>query len=216
MPKSRGDIEVEAAGLTTAKLTERQQTAKVQCEDFTRRVEEFKSGVWFYTSDDEAAQIAALETDRDAWCLMFEVYTSELGSRRAAAPAETAKTESEILTRRAAERETRREETAKETEEALAAQRERSTIGQIMSLPERILTAPLRWAGLATDQSAEERTLGVIRLALMATALGAAYYFILRPLVAGAAGIAERGAIRTTETITKLGPDLLKASRPGI
>lgn len=194
MVATREELWTEARALSTRKLVERQQTSKSNCESWRLEAQRLRDEPWVWTSDEEQAEIDAAQKTADDWCGMFDVYSAELRQRRTSAPTATAAAETPVLERRGEERETRREEVKEETAEALKKQEERSIFGRIAAIPQAIIEAPLKALGLGSDQTAEERAVGLTRLALVVGTAAAAYYLIARPFAASAAGFVERGA----------------------
>jgi len=198
---NRIDTVAEAKALDDRRLTEKARTSRANCDTWSQSLAEAQD-TFLWTSDAEQEDIDATQASRDSWCMMAEVFESELRQRRAERPSEVGATVAEIDRRRAAERQEREGRYAKGLEQDLEAQRERSVMGipgnVASSLSEAL--SPSRWVGLASGQSAEERTLGLARLALIAATLGVGYYLLVKP----AATFAGGQAVRTGAMFEKL------------
>lgn len=198
----RADIQKEAKALDDRKLTEKARTARNSCTDWTRTHQEALDEPWIYTSDEEQAEIDSAKAAKDGWCMMAEVYEAELRQRRAERPTEVGATVDSVDRRRAEERHEREERYRDTLEEDLDKQRERSVIGAPGRAVKAVTDAfsPAKWVGLGADQTTEERTLGAVRLALIAGALVVAYYLLVRPT----AGFAAAQTRQTGELFKKV------------
>lgn len=184
--KTREELESEARAMSASQVAEAQKTAERQCRDWRATVaaEEEEDSALFglWSGEADPASIEA----RDGWCLREEVLRADIQRRKTEGPPEER-----------AQVQEEQERVGKEWSERVEAQSEEAR-REAAEEDCGLVCQAQNWIGVGSGQSLSERAEGGLRLALIAGAAVLAY-LVLRNVVGGAVGVAERSATRVFE-----------------